>query len=191
MVKLERNTKETQIKLEMSFGTDRCGLEGKSGVGFFDHMLNSFAVHGGFYIKLDVTGDLHVDCHHTIEDIGIVMGKALEMLAGDKKGIARFGESFIPMDEALAFCALDFSGRGFLHFDADFASGMIGDYDSQMTEEFFRALATNSATTLHLRLLYGKNDHHKTEALYKAAAHAYRKALTKNSDILLSAKGSL
>ncbi|MBE6564918.1 MAG: imidazoleglycerol-phosphate dehydratase HisB [Ruminococcaceae bacterium] len=189
---LERNTKETKIRASLAVGVENGGLCGKSGIGFFDHMLNSFCVHGGFRLTLEVTGDLEVDGHHTVEDCGIVIGRLFADILGDKSGIRRFGNRYIPMDESLAFCALDLSGRPFLVFDADFTSPMIGDYDSQLTVEFFRALAFQMGATLHLKLMYGDNDHHKTEALYKAAAHAIREAMepTANGQIL-SAKGTL
>jgi len=189
---IERNTKETQIKLSLSFSPEAGGkFKGTSGIGFFDHMLNSFAVHGCFDIDLQMTGDLHVDGHHTVEDVGIVLGKALSDIAADKSNINRFGSAFVPMDETLGFAALDFSGRPFLVFDCAFTGRRTGQFDFQLVEEFFRALATNSFSTLHLKVHYGKNDHHKAEALFKAAARAYCEALTLNNKCILSTKGSL
>ena len=154
-----RKTKETDIFLTLNLdGTGN--FKGGSGIGFFDHMLNSFAVHSGFDLSLDCTGDLQVDCHHTIEDIGIVLGKALGEALGEKAGILRYGDSLIPMDEALARAVIDVSGRPFLVFSADFSDGRVGDMDSCMVKEFFRAVAFNAGLTLHLSLLYGENTHH-------------------------------
>lgn len=188
---ISRKTKETDVYVKLNL--DGSG-QGKidTGVGFFDHMLNSFAVHSGFDLEMKIEGDLQVDCHHSIEDGGIVLGQALKEALGDKAGIARFGDAFIPMDEALGFCAVDLSGRPFLVFDCDFQDARIGDFDTQMAEEFFRSFAFNSLMTLHLKLEYGKNDHHKCEALFKACAHALRKAVMQGeSKTVLSAKGAL
>ncbi len=189
---ITRNTRETQIT--MSLELDRVGagaFEGTSGVGFFDHMLNSFCVHGGFYIKLDMTGDLNVDCHHTIEDVGIVLGKLFDQILADKSGICRFGEANLPMDEALVFSAVDISGRPYLVCDIPVAQPMIGDYDTQMTGEFFRALAFNMQATLHIRMIYGENAHHITEAAFKAVARAISAAVKTSDTGVLSAKGVL
>lgn len=187
---ISRNTKETQIRISVDL--DGGDVNIKTGIGFFDHMLTAFAVHGGFGLDVQVCGDLEVDCHHTIEDTGIVLGKAFDKALGDKGGIRRFGSFYVPMDEALGFCALDISGRPFLVFDAVFPEERIGGYDSCMTEEFMRAFAYNSGITLHLKCLYGKNSHHITEALYKALAHALREAVTMtDSDKPLSTKGVL
>lgn len=189
---ITRKTKETDIKLSLEILNQGSGsFVGSSGVGFFDHMLNSFAVHGGFNIKLDCVGDLCVDCHHTVEDVGIVLGTAFKNAVGDMRGIARFADILLPMDEALCMCAVDYSGRAYLVFDADFRSPMIGDYDSQMTAEFFRAFAVNAGITLHIKLLCGDNDHHKTEAIYKAVARCLKNALAVVSEEIPSAKGSL
>ncbi len=190
---IERKTKETDIKLTLSIREDngKGVFTGTSGVGFFDHMLNSFATHGGFDIDLTCKGDLEVDCHHTIEDVGIVLGQAFKEAVGDMKGIARFADIMLPMDEALCMCAVDYSGRAFLVFDGEFVAPRLGDYDSQMTVEFLRALAFNAGITLHAKVLYGENDHHKTEAVYKAVARCLRKALTVVSDSIPSSKGTL
>lgn len=190
---IERKTKETDIKLSLSIREDneKGTFTGTSGVGFFDHMLNAFATHGGFDIELYCKGDLEVDCHHTIEDIGIVLGTAFKNAVGDMKGITRFADIMLPMDEALCMCALDYSGRAFLVFDAEFTSPMIGDYDTQMTVEFLRAFAFNAGITLHAKVLYGENDHHKVEAVYKAVAKCLKKALAVVSDSMPSSKGSL
>lgn len=187
---VERQTKETSVHIELNL--DGGDVQISTGIGFFDHMLNSFAVHGGFGLKVKVSGDLEVDCHHTIEDTGIVLGMAFDMALEDKAGIARFGSFYVPMDEALGFCSLDISGRPFLVFDAEFPEERIGGYDSCMTEEFMRAFAYNSGITLHLKEIYGKNSHHITEALYKSLAHALRIAVQKtNSNKPLSTKGVL
>jgi len=188
---IERNTKETQIKMTLRTGSAVGGLKGSTGVGFFDHMLNSFCVHGSFEIELDMKGDLFVDSHHTVEDVGIVLGKLFAEIAGDKKGIARFGQSYVPMDESLALAVIDFCGRPFLVFNAEFSSPFVGSYDTQLTLEFFRALAFNMGATLHINLMYGSNDHHKTEAIFKAVARSISASLCETGGAILSAKGSL
>ena len=188
---INRQTGETRISVNLNLdGTG--SFDGSSGVGFFDHMLNSFSVHGGFDLVLSAKGDLNVDCHHTIEDIGIVLGQAFRGALGDKAGIARYGSAYIPMDEALSFCALDLSNRPFLVFQGSFTNQMIGSYDACLTEEFFRAVAVNAGITLHLNMMYGANDHHKCEALFKAFAHALKMAVRENEDgTVLSTKGAL
>lgn len=188
-----RKTKETDIKLQLEIlQNGACGsFKGTSGIGFFDHMLCAFATHGGFNITLEAKGDLEVDCHHTIEDIGIVLGQAFCTALKDKCGIARFADLYIPMDEALCFCAVDVSGRPLVVFDAQFSADMIGQYDTQMTKEFFRALAFNAGFTLHLKALYGENDHHITEAMYKACARALSKACAVCGNDIMSSKGTL
>ncbi len=184
-----RTTKETNIQLTVCL--DGGNIAVNTGIGFFDHMLTAFAMHGNFGLEASVQGDLHVDCHHTVEDTGIVLGKAFAQALGDKSGIARFGNFFVPMDEALAFCAVDVSGRAFLGFTGEFAQAQVGDYESCMTEEFFRAFCTQAGITMHLKLEYGKNTHHATEALFKAAAHALRLACTQSGTQVLSTKGVL
>ena len=189
---IERETKETKIKLLLCAESGSPGLEGSSGVGFFDHMLNTFAVHGGFGIKLEMTGDLFVDCHHSVEDAGIVLGTAFRKIIEQNKNIARFASEYIPMDESLAFCAADLGGRAYLAFCADFKSPEINGYGTQMTKEFFYALAQNMRSTIHINLLYGENDHHKTEAIFKAAARTIKKALVLAGDTgIVSAKGTI
>ncbi len=185
-----RKTKETNIKL--SFNLDGGEISIDTGIGFFNHMLNSFATHGGFGLIVEVKGDLEVDEHHTIEDTGIVLGKAFAQALGDKSSIDRFGSFYVPMDEALAFAAVDISGRPFLVFDAEFPQERCGGYDCAMTVEFMRAFAYNADVTLHMKSLYGENSHHITEALYKAVAHSLRIAVKQNSsDKPLSTKGVL
>ena len=187
---VSRKTGETDVSVKLSL--DGGGAAVSTGLGFFDHMLNAFAVHGGFGMEVRVEGDLEVDCHHTVEDTGIVLGRAFAEALGDKSGIARFGSFFVPMDEALAFAAVDVSGRPFLVFQAEFAEERIGGYDSCMTEEFLRAFAVNAGITLHVRLEYGKNSHPATEAIYKAVAHAVRLAVAENkTGEALTTKGIL
>ena len=188
---IKRTTKETDILLVLDL--DGGGkAEISTGIGFFDHMLTAFAVHSGIDLKVSCKGDLEVDGHHTVEDVGIALGQAFLEAVGDKAGIERYGSFMLPMDESLSLAAIDISGRPYLVFDAVFTAPMIGDYDTQLTEEFWRAFAMNSKTTLHIKLMYGANDHHKTEAIYKAAAHAIKAAIAKNKDgALLSTKGCL
>lgn len=186
----ERNTKETQIKLLLNL--DGGDISVDTGIGFFDHMLNSFATHAGFGLEVSVSGDLNVDEHHTVEDTGIVLGMAFSQALGDKSSIDRFGSFYVPMDEALAFSSVDISGRPFLVFDADFPQQKCGGYDCAMTVEFMRAFAFNAGITLHLKSLYGDNSHHITEALYKALAHSLRLAVNQNDlNKPLSTKGVL
>lgn len=184
-----RETKETQIALYLNLEGGERKIE--TGIGFFDHMLNSFAVHGGFGLILKCTGDLEVDGHHTVEDVGIALGQAVARILGDRAGIARFGSSYVPMDEALGFCALDISGRPYLVYDAPMPQPMCGQYDTCLTVEFMRAFATHAGITLHLKSMYGDNAHHITEALYKALARALRQAVTETGGEVLSAKGVL
>lgn len=186
---IKRNTKETQIQLKLNL--DGTGIfTGSSGIGFFDHMLTAFAVHGGFDLSLEMQGDLEVDGHHSVEDAGIVLGQAFAQVV-DKKQIARFGSFYVPMDESLAFCALDISGRPYLAFDAAFTNPNVGALDCCLVEEFFRAFAMNSGITLHIRLEYGSNDHHKIEAIFKAVAHALQQAVQLREGGVLSSKGVL
>lgn len=186
-----RNTKETQIEVTVTL--DNKGIADIStGIGFFDHMLTALSVHSGISMSIHTKGDLHVDGHHTVEDTGIVLGQALSQALGNKSGIARYGSAYIPMDEALGFCSLDISNRPYLVFLGEFTNQMIGEFDACLTEEFFRAFAFNCEITLHLNMVYGKNDHHKCEALFKAVAHSLKIAITENKDgSTLSTKGVL
>lgn len=186
---IQRETKETKIKLSLCL--DGGDVSINTGIGFFDHMLNSFAVHSGFGLDIKAQGDLFVDGHHTVEDVGIVLGKAFAEAIDDKKGIARFGTSFVPMDEALGFCSLDISGRAFLVYNASMPQSIIGGYDACLTEEFMRAFAFNAGVTLHLKSEYGLNSHHITEALFKALARALKQAVNITGNEILSAKGTL
>lgn len=189
IAKIERNTKETRIELFLSL--DGGDVEVSTGIGFFDHMMTAFAVHGGFGLKLSVNGDLEVDTHHTVEDTGIALGRAFAEALGDKSGIERYGSFFIPMDEALAFCSIDISNRPFLVFNALFNEERCGDFETCCTEEFFRALAVNAGITLHINVPYGSNSHHQIEAVFKAAAHAIKIAIKENNNGILSTKGVL
>jgi len=190
IAKIERKTNETFIKLKINLdGSGKTSIN--TGVGFFDHMLNLMAFHGGFDLDIDAKGDLNVCDHHLVEDIGIVLGKCFLEALGDKKGINRYGNFFIPMDESLAHVSLDISGRSFLVFQCDFTRENIGTFSTEMVKEFFRSFAFNSAITLHARVLYGENDHHKAEALFKALGRALREAKKITSDELPSTKGLL
>ena len=186
----ERRTKETNIKLTLNLdGTGKAEID--TGVGFFDHMLTSFAVHSRFDLSVKCTGDTGVDAHHSVEDVGIVLGKAFAEAIGDKTGVARYGNFGVPMDEALATCHIDVSGRAYTVLDAPFTAERIGELDTQMIPEFFRAFANNAGVTVHLRVHYGENDHHNAEALFKAFAHALCIAVSLTGDDLLTTKGVL
>ncbi|MBC8536204.1 imidazoleglycerol-phosphate dehydratase HisB [Feifania hominis] len=190
MITKKRATRETDVTLTLElYGSGRAEVD--TGVGFFDHMLTAMAFHGGFDLTLLVSGDLAVDCHHTIEDVGLVLGDALREALGDGSGIARYGDSRVPMDEALAETVLDISGRPYLVFDCPFTVPMIGSYDTQMTEEFFRALAVRAGLTLHIRVPYGKNAHHMTEGIYKSFGRALRMAAARSQGGIPSSKGTL
>jgi imidazoleglycerol-phosphate dehydratase len=173
---IKRTTSETDITVEIDLdGTGQSDIG--TGVGFLDHMLTAFARHGSFDLTVDATGDLHIDDHHTTEDIGIVIGQAIAKALGDKAGVRRFGQSLLPMDEALVESAIDLSGRGFLAWDVTFLRDKIGEMDTELFEEFFRALATNAAMTLHINQKAGKNAHHVAEACFKSVARALRMAV--------------
>lgn len=186
---LSRKTKETDIRLSLALEGGEVAVS--TGIGFFDHMLTAFAFYGGLGLKLEVKGDLEVDGHHTVEDVGIVLGQTMREALGDRKGIRRFASAYIPMDEALCLTALDFSNRPFLVFDADMPQPMIGAYDSCLTEEFMRAFAVNSGLTLHMKCLYGKNAHHITEALFKSLGVAVKEAVAVTGTGVTSTKGVL
>lgn len=187
---IKRETKETKIELSLNAdGTGKNQID--TGIGFFDHMLTAFSLHSGFDLTLSCRGDLGVDCHHTVEDVGISLGKAFADALTDKAGIARYGSFTIPMDEALASCCVDIGGRPYLVYNAEFGDYRLGDMDSAMVEEFFRAFAMNAMVTLHINLQYGKNDHHKAEAIFKAFAHAIKLAVREEGGGILSTKGSL
>ncbi|MCI9258288.1 imidazoleglycerol-phosphate dehydratase HisB [Acutalibacter sp.] len=186
---VRRKTRETDVSVTLNL--DGGPRDIATGVGFFDHMLTALAVHGGLGLTVRAQGDLDVDCHHTVEDVGIALGQALGQALGGKEGLRRYGSAYIPMDEALGFCALDLSGRAFLVFSAAFPEERVGAFDTCMTGEFFRALAVNAGVTLHLECRYGKNSHHMIEALFKAFAHALREGAAVEGTEVLSSKGVL
>ena len=189
---IERNTKETKIKIALELdGTGKAELH--SGIGFFDHMLDGFARHGLFDLTVDVDGDLDVDCHHTVEDTGIVLGNAIREAVGDKRGIRRYGSCILPMDEALVLCAVDLSGRPYYVSDASFSASMIGDLDTETISEFFYAVSYSAAINLHFKVFSGSNSHHICEAMFKAFAKALDAAVAVDPRItdVLSTKGSL
>ncbi len=189
---VERTTFETDIK--MVFLIDGSGQSDiDTGIPFFDHMLNSFTKHGLFDLKVKVNGDIEVDCHHTIEDTGIVLGQCIAKALGDKKSIKRFGDMMLPMEEALVLCALDISGRPFLAFDGDFTMSAVGGYDTEMVEEFFRAVCLGAGINMHIKIMAGKNNHHMIEAIYKAFGRALDTATSLDPRVkgVPSTKGSL
>ncbi|MDR0921343.1 MAG: imidazoleglycerol-phosphate dehydratase HisB [Lactobacillales bacterium] len=189
---IERKTAETSIKLSLNLDKQE-PVSIETGVGFFNHMLTLLARHGRFSLEVEADGDLEVDSHHTVEDVGIVLGQALREALGDKMGINRYGTSFVPMDESLGLVSLDLSGRSYLVFDATFDNSKLGAFDTELAEEFFQALAFNAWMNLHVKVLYGKNTHHKIEALFKACGRALREAVTINPEIqgINSTKGML
>jgi imidazoleglycerol-phosphate dehydratase len=191
--RLERRTSETDISLSLDLdGTGSARID--TGVGFFDHMLTAFARHGGFDLTVVAKGDLHIDSHHTVEDVGIVLGKAFAQALGEKRGILRFGQALIPMDEALAEAAVDLSGRAHLSWDVSFERPMLGTMDTQLVEEFFTAFTGNALLTLHVNRRAGRNAHHVAEACFKAVARALRMAVTvdpRAAGAIPSTKGAL
>ena len=187
---LIRKTNETAVELCLCLdGEGKSEIE--TGIGFFDHMLTLFSRHGGFDLEIHCDGDLFVDAHHSIEDIGIVLGDAIKEALGDKNGIRRYGSALIPMDETLAEAALDLSGRSYLVFNAEFTAERIGEFPTEMAEEFFRAVADRAGMTLHINLRYGKNNHHMAEGIFKAFGHALKDAVAIDGGGILSTKGVL
>lgn len=189
---LTRDTKETKIKLSLNLdGSGKSKID--TGIGFFDHMLEGFARHGLFDCELAVTGDLHVDGHHTVEDTGIVLGTAIKDALTDKKGIKRYGSMILPMDDALVLCAVDLCGRPFLSYEASFDTERIGYLDTELIREFFYAVSYSAAMNLHIKVLSGSNSHHIAEAMFKAFAKALDTAVSKDERIedVLSTKGCL
>lgn len=189
---ITRTTGETDITISLNLdGSGQADIH--TGIGFFDHMLNSFARHGLFDLTVNVQGDLEVDCHHTIEDTGIVLGTAISRALGDKKGIRRFGECMLPMDESLVLCALDLSGRPYLQMDLPLTVERVGGFDTEMVHEFFYAVSYSAAMNLHIRKLDGVNNHHLIEAAFKSFAKALDMAVMSDPRIedVLSTKGSL
>lgn len=189
---VKRETNETDIS--MDFAIDGSGkAEISTGIGFFDHMLNSFTRHGLFDMKLSVKGDLYVDTHHSIEDTGIVLGQAIKEAIGDKKSIKRYGSVILPMDEALVLCSLDLSGRPYLVCDAEFTTDRVGYFDTEMVKEFFYAISYSAGMNLHIKVLSGSNNHHIIEVIFKAFAKALDEATITDPRIkdIMSTKGSL
>lgn len=189
---VERKTNETEIRISIDLdGSGKRRIN--TGVKFFDHMLDGFARHGLFDLEVSCRGDLEVDCHHTIEDTGIVLGQAVAEALGDKNGITRYGHCLLPMDEALILCAVDLGGRPYLIFDADFRGSSCGDMDTQMVREFFYAFSYSARMNLHIKEIYGSNDHHVTEAMFKALGRSLRAACEKDPRVsgIPSTKGLL
>ncbi|MBU3103718.1 imidazoleglycerol-phosphate dehydratase HisB [Clostridium gasigenes] len=190
--KIERITNETSIKLKINLdGEGNSSID--TGVGFFDHMLTLLSFHSGIDIDLDVRGDIEVCDHHLVEDVGIALGKCVNEALGNKMGIKRYGTFFIPMDESLVMVSLDISGRSFLHFEGEFKRESIGNFSTEMVKEFLRAFAFNAGITLHGRVLYGENDHHKIEGLFKALGRALKEAISigDRAHLLPSSKGMI
>lgn len=191
-VKLDRKTLETNIHISFNLdGTGKTQID--TGIGFFDHMLNSFARHGLFDLDLNVIGDLHVDCHHTIEDVGIVLGTAIKEALGDKRSVHRYGDIILPMDDALILCAVDLSGRPYLGFEGKFTTDRVGYFDTEMVREFFYAVSYTAGMNLHIRQMAGENNHHIIEGMFKAFAKALDEATAVDPRIkdILSTKGAL
>jgi len=190
---ITRNTKETQIRVAINLdGTGEAKLS--TGIGFFDHMLDQIARHGLIDLDIQAVGDLHIDGHHTVEDVGITLGVAFAAAVGDKRGINRYGHSYVPLDEALSRVVVDFSGRPGLHMHVPFKSGMVGAFDTQLTYEFFQGFVNHALVTLHIDNLKGENAHHQCETIFKAFARALRMALTpdpRSAGVIPSTKGSL
>lgn len=189
---INRKTAETNIQISLNLDGNGAGNI-STGIGFFDHMLTLFTRHGLLNLHVAAEGDLEVDAHHTVEDVGIVLGQAIKEALGDKKSIRRYGTAYVPMDETLALVSLDISGRPFLVFDAKFTTEMTGQMETQLFEEFFRALAFNAGITLHIKVLYGSNSHHMAEAVFKAFGRALDEAarLDERIEGVMSTKGSL
>ncbi|MEZ5644472.1 MAG: imidazoleglycerol-phosphate dehydratase HisB [Burkholderiaceae bacterium] len=193
VAEVQRRTAETQIRVRVNLdgsGTSRLS----TGIGFFDHMLDQIARHGLIDLDIECQGDLHIDGHHTVEDVGITVGQAFARAVGDKKGIRRYGHAYVPLDEALSRVVIDFSGRPGLHMHVPFTSGMIGGFDTQLTFEFFQGFVNHAGVTLHVDNLKGVNAHHQCETVFKAFARALRMALERDprmGDVIPSTKGSL
>jgi imidazoleglycerol-phosphate dehydratase len=187
---MERKTNETSVRVEIDLDT-RGTCEISTGIGFFDHMLALFAFRAGISLHVECNGDIEVDGHHSAEDAGIVLGQAIALALGDKEGINRYGHVSLPMDECLVNCALDLSGRPFLVFNAEVPSQRLGDFDTELTEEFFRALAFNGGMTLHINMAYGKNTHHIIEGIFKAFGCAFKQAIAVTGEGISSTKGVL
>ena len=190
---VQRDTKETQIRVSVNLdGTGVSKLE--TGIGFFDHMLDQIARHGLIDLDIHAVGDLHIDGHHTVEDVGITLGQAVAQAVGDKKGLTRYGHAYVPLDEALSRVVIDFSGRPGLFMDVDFKAGMIGGFDTQLTYEFFQGFSNHAGVSLHIDNLKGHNAHHQAETIFKAFGRALRMGLAldpRSLGVIPSTKGSL
>ena len=193
IAEVSRNTAETRIRVRINLdGTGQAKLH--TGIGFFDHMLDQIARHGLIDLDIDAKGDLHIDGHHTVEDVGITLGMAVAQAVGDKKGLTRYGHAYVPLDEALSRVVVDFSGRPGLHMNVPFKSGMVGGFDTQLTYEFFQGFANHALVTLHIDNLKGENAHHQAETVFKAFGRALRMALAldpRSAGVIPSTKGSL
>ena len=193
IAEVQRNTKETQIRVRVDLdGSGAAKLA--TGIGFFDHMLDQVARHGLIDLEIEARGDLHIDGHHTVEDVGITLGQAVAQAVGDKAGLTRYGHAYVPLDEALSRVVIDLSGRPGLHMDVPFRSGMVGGFDTQLTYEFFQGFANHALATLHIDNLKGANAHHQCETVFKAFGRALRMALTidsRSAGVIPSTKGSL
>jgi imidazoleglycerol-phosphate dehydratase len=190
---VSRNTKETQIRVVLNLdGTGQAQLA--TGIGFFDHMLDQIARHGLVDLQIEAQGDLHIDGHHTVEDVGITLGMAMAQALGDKRGISRYGHAYVPLDEALSRVVIDFSGRPGLHMRVPFKSGMVGGFDTQLAYEFFQGFANHALATVHIDNLFGDNAHHQCETVFKAFARALRAAVAldeRSAGVVPSTKGTL
>ena len=190
---VQRDTKETKIKVRVNLdGTGTARLQ--TGIGFFDHMLDQVARHGLIDLEIHADGDLHIDGHHTVEDVGITLGQAVAQAVGDKKGLTRYGHAYVPLDEALSRVVVDFCGRPGLHMDVKFTSGMIGAFDTQLAYEFFQGFSNHAGVALHIDNLKGHNAHHQCETIFKAFGRALRMALAideRSAGVIPSTKGSL
>jgi imidazoleglycerol-phosphate dehydratase len=193
IAEVQRNTKETQIRVRVDLdGSGAAKLA--TGIGFFDHMLDQVARHGLIDLEIEARGDLHIDGHHTVEDVGITLGQAVAQAVGDKAGLTRYGHAYVPLDEALSRVVIDLSGRPGLHMDVPFRSGMVGGFDTQLTYEFFQGFANHALATLHIDNLKGANAHHQCETVFKAFGRALRMALAidaRSVGVIPSTKGSL
>jgi imidazoleglycerol-phosphate dehydratase len=193
IAEVQRNTKETQIRVKVNLdGTGAARLA--TGIGFFDHMLDQIARHGLIDLQIEASGDLHIDGHHTVEDVGITLGQAVAKAVGDKAGLTRYGHAYVPLDEALSRVVVDFSGRPGLHMRVPFKSGMVGGFDTQLAYEFFQGFSNHAGVTLHIDNLHGDNAHHQCETVFKAFGRAVRMAVAidaRSAGAIPSTKGSL
>ena len=193
IAEVQRNTKETQIRVRVDLdGTGAARIS--TGIGFFDHMLDQIARHGLIDLEIEAQGDLHIDGHHTVEDVGITLGQAVAQAVGDKAGLTRYGHAYVPLDEALSRVVIDFSGRPGLHMRVPFKAGMVGGFDTQLAYEFFQGFSNHAGVTLHIDNLFGDNAHHQCETVFKAFARALRMALAidpRSAGVVPSTKGSL